>query len=363
MRVALVAGPDPGHLIPCAGLAVALRAAGHEVVVVTGERWHAALGRSGLPLLPLPLLAPTAADGDLSHRLHVRPIQMGLQLAPSLRGVDLVVVDTLTRAGVIAATVLEVPWVELIPHPLPDPSVALPPFGTGWTPRPRRDRPLRRRTAASVALGLRQRHAALAAAGLADAAPAHRLVSTLPALEPARPDWPASATVVAPLTWESAEVDLAIPPGTDPVMLVVGSTASGGRAVDLLGAVGGWAGGWRVVSPRFGGVASAGVGPGRLAPLLAAADVVVAAGGHGMVAAAMRAGVPMVLSPGAGDQKEVAARAARAGSAVVLRRLRRRAFRRALAEACALVVEPVDVSTLPDPVPLVVAAARRAAAP
>ena len=359
MRVALVAGPDPGHLIPCAGLALALAAAGHEAVVVSSDRWERPLTRDGLPFLPLPLLAPTAADADLAHRLHVRPVEMGVPLAAMLRGVDLVVADTLTRAGAVAATVLDVPWVELIPHMLTDASVALPPFGTGWDPRPRRDRRYRARTARSVARGLAQRRAALGAAGLTDRPPAHRLVSTLPALEPPRPDWPAATTVVAPLTWEPADVDLALPQGDDPLLLVVGSTASGGRPQDLLAAVDGWTGGWRVAAPRFGGPTSAGVGPGRLAPLLAASDAVLAAGGHGMVAASLRAGVPMLLVPGPGDQKEVAARASRAGAALVLKQLRRRGFQRALAAVRTLDARPAgDVGGLPDPVPLVEVAAR-----
>jgi UDP:flavonoid glycosyltransferase YjiC (YdhE family) len=359
VRVALVAGPDPGHLIPCAGLAVALAGAGHEVVVVSSGRWQAPLERDGLAFLPLPLIAPTAGDVDLAHRLHVRPVAMGVPLAAMLRGVDLVVTDTLTRAGAVAATVLDVPWVELVPHMLADPSVVLPPFGTGWEPRPRRDRRYRARTARSVARGLAQRRGARGGAGLADPPPAHRLVSTLPALEPARPDWPAATTVIAPLSWEPADVDLDIPSGTEPLLLVVGSTASGRGAVDLLGAVRGWTGGWRVVSPRFGGPSAPGVGPGRLAPLLAAADAVFAAGGHGMVAASLRAGVPMVLVPGPGDQKEVAARASGAGAAIVLKRLRRRAFRSAVDQVRGLDVSAVgDVGGLPDPVPIVEAAAR-----
>lgn len=356
MRVALVTGPDPGHLVPVAGTASQLRAAGHDVVVVTGARWSSALARDGLPYLPLPAIAAEPGDRDLAYRLHVRPVRMAPALAGALRevGPDLVVSDTLTRVGGIAAGVLDVPWVELVPHLLADPSVALPPFGTGWRPRPWRDRILARRLTAAHALGEWQRAAALSAAGLRDVPPVRRLVATLPALEPARPDWPDRTTLVVPPTWEPADVDLDLPPGPGPVVLVVGSTASGRSAVDLLAAaVHASAGRWRIVSPRFGepvrglpdGVVA---GPGRLGPLFAAADVTVAAGGHGVVVASLRAGVPLVLVPGQGDQKENAARVARLGAAVRLRR----PSRRAVASAVTAVGE--------DPARVAAGAARRA---
>ncbi|MGH3743965.1 MAG: glycosyltransferase, partial [Mycobacteriales bacterium] len=265
MRVALVTGPDPGHLIPIAGTAAQLRDAGHDPVVVTSSRWAAPLQRDGLAFLPLPLIEPSPGDHDMGHRLHVRPVEMAGPLVAELRGLglDLVVADTLTRVGAVAAGMLDVPWVELIPHPLPDPSVALPPFGTGWAPRPRRDRRYAARNADSRALGERQKRAALAAAGLVDVPPAHRLVATLPALEPERPDWPDATTLVVPPTWEPADVDLLPPAGDGPLVLVVGSTASGsapgflsGSApVDLLAATAaalaraGGRDGPRVVSP------------------------------------------------------------------------------------------------------------------
>lgn len=340
MRVALVTGPDPGHLVPVAGAAVQLRDAGHDVVVVTGDRWATPLARDGLAFLPLPMIAAEPGDGDLGYRLHHRPVQMAPPLVAALRGLglDLLVADTLTRVGGVAAAMLDLPWAELIPHPLPDPSVALPPFGTGWEPRPRRDRRFAARHAASRALGERQRQAALATAGLPDAPPVRRLVATLPALEPPRPDWPPGATLVVPPTWEPAGTDLPLPPGDAPLVLAVGTTASHREGVDLLAAtLGASDGRWRVASPRFGapppGLPTwAGAGPGRLAPLLEAANVTVSPGGHGMVVAALRAGVPLVLVPGPGDQKETAARTARLGAAVRLDRPRKRLLRKAIGD-------------------------------
>jgi len=65
----------------------------------------------------------------------------------------------------------------------------------------------------------------------------------------------------------------------------------------------------------------AAVGAGRQDRLLAQARVAVIGGGHGMLAKTLAAGVPAVLVPGGGDQWELANRAARQGSAVIVRPL------------------------------------------
>jgi UDP:flavonoid glycosyltransferase YjiC (YdhE family) len=94
--------------------------------------------------------------------------------------------------------------------------------------------------------------------------------------------------------------------------------------------------GARVVVSRLGGERSDGgcargpdasvppwavVGLGRQDELLSHADVVVCGGGHGMVAKALLAGVPMVVVPGGGDQWEISNRVARQGSARIIRPL------------------------------------------
>lgn len=371
MRVALVAGPDPGHLIPTAGLATLLRAAGHEPLVVTGQRWQPTLRRSGLAFAELPLLTTEGPDDDVGLRLSARPAAMARPLAEALGcwQPDVVVADTLTRAGALAAGVLRVPWVELVPHMLADPSRVLAPFGTGWSPRPLRDRPLGRLSSRSRRRGYAARAAACAAAGLRDPAPVTRLVATLPALEPARPDWPSDAVVIGPLSFEPAVTELALPPGDRPLVVVVGSTASRARA-DLLGLALTALRGVRIASPRFTAYAGplpswACSGPGRLAPLLSRAALVIAPGGHGTAAAALTMGVPMVLLPGPGDQKEVAARVARCGAGqrtrppglalAVSRVLADPGFARGARSA------GLSAVGLPDPVRLVAAAASRPA--
>ena len=88
------------------------------------------------------------------------------------------------------------------------------------------------------------------------------------------------------------------------------------------------------LSPYDGALPSwARVGPGRQQPLLDAAQVMVAGAGNGIVCKGLAAGLPMVLVPGWGEQKENAARAARLGAAIVIppRRVTPDGLRRALA--------------------------------
>jgi UDP:flavonoid glycosyltransferase YjiC (YdhE family) len=393
LRVAVVAGPDPGHAFPAVALCVRLGAAGHAPVLYTGRRWLDRVRAEGVDAAELPGVVAEQSDPDTDpgYRLHGRAARM----APALVELfghdrpDVVVADTLTAVGGLAAELAGVPWLELVPHPLHLASVALPPPGSGLapgrTPLGRgRDALLRRLHARSVALGRGQRAAARASIGLPadDPGPTHRLVATLWPLEPARPDWPPRTDVVGPLHWEPAQADLPAPPGAGPLVLVSPSTATVGRggllpaaltAVERLRA-GGAAdlrlAGTVLTDPTSDPAASdpaasdpaasdpaasdpaasdpaasdpaasdpaasdpaasdpaasdpaewAAVGAGRQAPLLAAAAVVVAGAGHGMLAKALSAGVPLVLVPGAGDQRDLARRAARLGAAVVIER-------------------------------------------
>ncbi len=76
----------------------------------------------------------------------------------------------------------------------------------------------------------------------------------------------------------------------------------------------------------------AAVGLGRQDELLAAADLVVCGGGHGMVSKTLMAGVPMVVVPGGGDQWEIANRLVRQGSAQLIRPLEPGALAAAVTE-------------------------------
>jgi UDP:flavonoid glycosyltransferase YjiC (YdhE family) len=318
VRAAVVAGPDAGHAFPAIALAVALRQAGHDVLVATGARWRADITAEGCAWLGIPDLAPDPRDSDFGFRIWGRGREMAPALADALRphAPDVVVADTLTVAGWFAADLLGAPRVELVPHLLQLPSRALPPPGLAVrparTPLGRaRDALLRRTAARSLALAARQRDEARAGIGLPPGGdPALRLVATLPALERPRPDWPERTHVVGPLMWEPTGPAPALAAGDGPVVLVTDSTATGGRVglVDLA----------RSALPAAGfRVAGGGFAPQL--PVLAHADAVVFPGGHGLLGKALAHGVPVVVVPGPGDQAANAQRVRELGCGVVVR--------------------------------------------
>ncbi|HZN84160.1 MAG TPA: nucleotide disphospho-sugar-binding domain-containing protein, partial [Mycobacterium sp.] len=193
---------------------------------------------------------------------------------------------------------------------------------------------MRALTARSWRQGLRQRSAARVEIGLpaVDPGPLRRLIATLPALEVPRPDWPQEAVIVGPLHFEPTSSVLEIPGGSGPVVVVAPSTAmTGARGMAALALETLTPGetlpeGARVVVSRLDGPEVtvppwAVVGLGRQDELLAHADLVICGGGHGLVAKALLAGVPMVVVPGGGDQWEIANRLVRQGSAQLVRPL------------------------------------------
>src|SRR5690606_22971083 len=64
MRVAVVAGPDPGHAFPALALCERFLAAGDEPVLFTGPRWFDTAKSAGIPVRRLKGLAPRTIDDD-----------------------------------------------------------------------------------------------------------------------------------------------------------------------------------------------------------------------------------------------------------------------------------------------------------
>jgi UDP:flavonoid glycosyltransferase YjiC (YdhE family) len=331
-RLALFAGPDPGHALPMLGLGAALVRRGVEVRCWTGRSHRPSGTAVGVDVRDLPMLPPSDQDVDLGHRFWGRAVQMAPLLEAALREwrPDAVVTDTLLRAGGLAAQLIGVPAVEVVGHHLPDPADDLPPVGLGRR-RPRtalgraHNRSLVHLQRRSVASGRVQGQAAAAALGLdAPRPPAIRLLATLPGLERPRSTWPADAHVVGPLAIDPALPDLEPPEGDRPLVVVTDTTASGvsttlGRvALDALPHLD-----VRLVvtssdlppSRRAGVVV--GAGPHR--PLLEQAAVAVGPGGGGFLSKATAAGVPLVVVPIQGDQREAAARLRDTGAGVRLR--------------------------------------------
>lgn len=341
MRVAVVAGPDPGHSFPAIALCQRFQASGDRPTLFTGVEWLGTASAVGIDAVELDGLTATDEDLDAGARIHRRAAEMAVLNAPALRELapDLVVSDVITACGGLAAELVGIPWIELNPHPLYLPSKGLPPIGSGLAPgtgiRGRlRDATMRALTGRSWRAGLRQRATVRVQIGLPapDPGPLRRLIATLPALEVPRPDWPAEAVVVGPLHFEPTDRVLAIPPGSGPVVVVAPSTAVTGTAGLVEVALGCLTPGdtlpegSRVVVSRLGGgdlpvPAWAVVGLGNQAELLTHADLVICGGGHGMVAKTLLAGVPLVVVPGGGDQWEIANRVVRQGSGRLVRPL------------------------------------------
>jgi UDP:flavonoid glycosyltransferase YjiC (YdhE family) len=354
MRVAVVAGPDPGHAFPALALCLRFLAAGDSPTLLTGIEWMDTARSVGVHAVELVGLDPTDLDDDTDAgaKIHQRAARMAVLNVPVLRDLapDVVISDVITACGGLAAELLGIPWIELNPAPLYRPSKGLPPLGSGLAPgvgiRGRlRDAIMRALTARSWREGIRQRSAVRVEIGLPaeDPGPLRRLIATLPALEVPRPDWPDEAVIVGPLHFEPTGAVLKIPPGDGPVVVVAPSTAvTGARgmtevALETLRPGEVLPAGSRVVVSRLRGddldvPPWAVVGLGRQDDLLSHADLVICGGGHGMVSKTLMAGVPMVVVPGGGDQWEIANRLVRQGSAQLIRPLDPEALAAAVTE-------------------------------
>jgi UDP:flavonoid glycosyltransferase YjiC (YdhE family) len=354
MRVAVVAGPDPGHAFPAMALCLRLAAAGDEPILLTGVGWLDTARAAGVAALELLGLDPEESDDNADHgaKIHHRAARMATLNVSQIRDldVDLVISDVITACGGMAAELLGRPWVELCPHPLYLPSKGLPPIGSGLAPgvgvRGRlRDALMRRLTARSLRQGDRQRAEARSGIGLPtrDPGPRRRLIATLPALEVPRPDWPAEAVVVGPLHFEPTAAVLEVPPGHGPLVVVAPSTATTGTlglaeaALRALVPGSTLPAGARVAVSRIAGAPLdlppwAVAGLGRQDELLKQADVLICGSGHGIVAKSLLAGVPLVAVPGGGDQWEIANRIVRQGSAQLIRPLTEGALAAAVGE-------------------------------
>ncbi len=341
MRVAVVAGPDPGHAFPAIALCLWFLEAGDRPTLLTGVEWLDTARSAGVDAAELLGLDPDDSDDDADDgaKLHRRAARMAALNVPQLRELapDLVVSDVITACGGMAAELLGRPWVELCPHPLYLPSKGLPPIGSGLAPgigvRGRlRDSLMRRLTARSVRQGERERAEARAGIGLPtrDPGPVRRLIATLPALEVPRPDWPDEAVVVGPLHFEPTSAVLDVPAGDGPLVVVAPSTATTGTAglaeVALQCLVPGETlpAGARLAVSRLAGADLtlppwAVAGLGRQDVLLRQADLMICGSGHGIVSKTLLAGVPLVVVPGGGDQWEIANRVVRQGSGRLIR--------------------------------------------
>jgi MGT family glycosyltransferase len=347
MRVVCASLPGPGHAFPMLAVAKALSGRGHEVVFASGRAHVDDAAVAGASFVELPSTPGSSLDA-------LRPYQDGLGHAqafiPVLNKIapDVVVSDLITLGPALAAEAIGVPHATLVIHGLHLPSRELPPFGWGAAPGRLplgrlRDQWMRNGQQKDLTKARDELNRVRAELGLQeterlDATMSTRLVlvATLPSLEIPRTDWPPHAHLVGPCLWERAGEIPALPEGDGPLVLVAASTAHEGVLLrHSLAAV-----------ARLGvrAIVTAGKTPPPApteavrvvefaphGPLLAAADVAVCNGGHGIVARALSFGVPLVVVPGHGDQRENGYRVRRAGAGISVLKPTANKLKRALA--------------------------------
>src|SRR6201999_4553307 len=86
MRVAVVAGPDPGHSIPAIALCQRFGEPGDDATLFTGEEWLETAGAAGVDVAGLDGLVATHEDLDAGARIHRRGARVGLLHLPGPRG-------------------------------------------------------------------------------------------------------------------------------------------------------------------------------------------------------------------------------------------------------------------------------------
>jgi UDP:flavonoid glycosyltransferase YjiC (YdhE family) len=339
-RFVVAAFGDPGHAFPAIALARALRRRGHEVLVETWERWRDAVEGEGLGFtaaeeyrtFPPP---PAGSDGWTSAA------DAAIALLPLMEEFrpDVVVSDILTLAPSLAAERAGRRRATLIPHVYPVHEPGLPFFAFGLQPpRTPVGRTVWRRALPVLESGLRRGRREMnetrAAVGLPPVDGFHSgisrelaMVATFPQLEYPR-RWPAGVQVTGPMEFELPYADVELPQGDRPLVLVAPSTAQDPEmrlvrvALEAL-----------AEEPARVVATTNRLDPGPLpaAPgnavvvdwlsysqVMPRASLVICHGGHGTVARALAAGVPVLCCPHVGDMAENSARVAWAGAGLML---------------------------------------------
>jgi MGT family glycosyltransferase len=351
--------PARGHLYPIMDVALALRAAGHRVVVQTLADERERVTTAGLEHRPIARGIEALPLRDFAHAhpgaqvratydtwLARAPLEIDdlgatvAELAP-----DGLVIDANTWGAAAFAESLRRPWSSFLPYALPLPSPDTPAFGPGFAP-PRhaldrlRDRalwavlngavrrPLRGLAALRAELGVPP----IGAEGLYLRSDALLYRTAVPFDYP-RAHWPASVHAIGPGLWA--------PPGEAPAwladlphprVLVNVSTEFQDDGAIVEAAIAGLAD-----DPGSVIVTTSAVDPARFvaphdrvritrtlphAAVIPAVDVVVTHGGMGTTQRALAAGVPVCVVPWGRDQHETARRAVVCGAGTMLPRSR-----------------------------------------
>jgi MGT family glycosyltransferase len=338
LRILLGAFGDPGHAFPMIALARALVARGHDVTLQTWTRWreHVEAERVRFAAAPEYEVFPSGPEPLDFYEAVVHAARDTLPLVRELRP-DVAVADILTLAPALAAELERVPVATLVPHVYPHGERHFPIYSLGARlPRTALGRMIWRTAQRPVDRGLELGRVELNRTreqlGLPPLAYVHggisrdlALVATFPQLEYSR-EWPPGAHVVGPLMWEPPTVDVELPPGDAPLVLIAPSTAQDSEHRLLRAALRGLADApvrvlatWnRRLPPRALPVPD----NARLVPWVSYsrtmphADVVVCHAGHGTLVRALSCGCAVVACPAIGDMSENAARVDWAGAGV-----------------------------------------------
>ena len=338
LRCLVAAFGDPGHVFPAIALSRALKDRGHEVVLETWPEWEAAVRGEGIGF--------AAADG---YQVFPPPSsgtpgggEAAVALMPLLEEFepDVVINDVLTVAPALAAEKFGSLRATLVPHLFPEGAPGSPPFSMGALP-PRTGvgrttwRAVERLMGKGLELGRDDLNAQRAVIGLPPTDRFHGatspdlvLVATFPQLE-YLDQLPERAKVTGPMEFEPPHPDVELPPGEDPLVIVAPSTSQDP--------------GHRLVRDALQGLADlpvrvlattnrSGVRPGievpanavlvdwvRYSQVFPQASVVICHGGHGTMARALGAGVPVLACPAAGDMNENAVRLSWSGAGLSIR--------------------------------------------
>jgi MGT family glycosyltransferase len=340
-RYLVAAFGDAGHAFPAIALARALRGRGHVVLVETWERWRKAVEAEGVGFtaaeeyrtFPPPPLGSEDAASAADAALALAPLME--EFRP-----DVVVSDILTLAPALAAERAGVRRATLIPHAYPVHEPGMPFFAFGaLPPRTPVGRAVWRASLPLMTAGLRrgrrELNATREAVGLPPVERFHggisqklALVATFPQLEYPR-RWPPEVHVTGPMEFELPYPEIELPEGDEPLVLVAASTAQDPEMRLVRTALEALADeSVRVVATtnrreRYGPAPQA---PGNAvvvdwlsySQVMTEASLVVSHGGHGTVARALAAGVPVLCCPHAGDMTENGARVAWAGAGLML---------------------------------------------
>ena len=310
----------------------------------TFERWRTTVADLGAVFVAA---REQMSFGETGQRSGTATLaESARELAPLLAELrpDVVVHDLFTLAPALAAERAGLKRATLIPHPYPAAGAGIPPYTLGvlaprtrlgariWralTPAIGANLPNTKLRATRAALNNTRTELGLAPLGHYDGqiSPELALVATFPQLEYPR-RWPEHTHVVGPLPFALAHPDIDLPAGDEPLVAIASSTecdpqlrliettleALAQEPVRVVAAINRRGASYDRPVPANAAV----VDWLSYDQILPGAAAVICHGGHGTVTRGLAAGVPVIVSPAAGEMAENGARVAWSGCGLMV---------------------------------------------